>query len=84
MGDTPEQQDVSLETSNAAIVGFEAFANYLRKASSILLPEDDGHIVSPALNIALDDKLNQDCIRKFISEPQVQALYIQRSCTKGK
>lgn len=84
MGDSLENQDVSVDTQNAAVVDYGAFANYLRKAATILLPEDDVHIVPPALNIALEDKSNQDCIKKFLSDSQVQALYIQRTCTKGK
>ncbi len=39
---------------------------------------------SQALCDALEEKNNQDCIRKFLSDPQVPALYVQRSSTKGK
>lgn len=84
MGDSLENQDVSVDTQNAAVVDYGAFANYLRKAATILLPEDDVHIVPPALNIALEDRSNQDAIKKFLSDSQVQALYIQRTSTKGK
>lgn len=83
MGDSLEVQDVSIDSQNATVVEYGAFANYLRKAATILLPEDDVHIVPPALNVALEDKSNQDCIRKFLSDSQVQALYIQRTSTKG-
>lgn len=83
MGDSLEPaEDVSVDVQNVAIVEFGAFANYLRKAATILLPEEDA--VPPALNVALEDRGNQDCIAKFLSDPQVPALYIQRSCTKGK
>lgn len=81
MGDSLENQDTSVETQNATIVDYGAFVNYIRKAATILLPEEDA--VPPALNIALEDKANQDCIKKFLSDSQVQALFIQRSCTKG-
>lgn len=86
MGDSLDNQDLSAGDTqqNAAVVEFGAFANYLRKAATILLPEDDAHIVPPALNIALEDKTNQDCIKKFLSDSQVQALYIQRTCIKGR
>lgn len=73
--------DASVEAQNVAIVEFGAFANYLRKAATILLPEEDA--VPPALNVALEERGNQDCISKFLSDPQVPALYVQRSCTKG-
>lgn len=82
MSDSLENQDASVETQNATIVDYGAFVNYLRKAATILLPEEDA--VPPALNIALEDKNNQDCIKKFLSDPQVQTLIVQRSCTKGK
>lgn len=85
MGDSLDNQDLSGGDAqqNVAVVEFGAFANYLRKAATILLPEDDAHLVPPALNVALEDKSNQDCIRKFLSDSQVQALYIQRTCIKG-
>lgn len=83
MGDSLEPAaDASVEAQNVAIVEFGAFANYLRKAATILLPEEDA--VPPGLNVALEDRGNQDCINKFLSDPQVPALYIQRSCTKGE
>lgn len=82
MGDSLENTgDSSVEAQNVAIVEYGAFANYLRKAATILLPEEDA--VPPALNVALEDRTNHDCILKFLSDPQVPALYLQRSCTKG-
>lgn len=74
--------DTSVETQNVAIVDYGEFANYIRKAATILLPEEDA--TAPALNGVLDDKVNQDCIKKFLSDPQIQALYVQRTCLKGK
>lgn len=41
MGDSLENQDVSLDAQNAVIVDYGAFANYLRKAATILLPENN-------------------------------------------
>lgn len=81
MGDSLDNQDTSVEAQGAPVVDFNSFANYIRKATTILLPEEDA--VPPALNVALEDKNNQECIKKFLSDPQVQALYVQRSCTKG-
>lgn len=80
MGDSLEPATDAAQ--NVAIVEFGAFANYLRKAATILLPEEDA--VPPALNVALEDRGNQECISKFLSDAQVPALYVQRSCTKGK
>ncbi|XP_013140288.1 PREDICTED: dynein heavy chain, cytoplasmic [Papilio polytes] len=80
MGDSLDGSESASEAQNVVAVEFQDFANYLRRAATVLLPEDD--IVPPALNAALDDKVNQDCIRKFISDPQVSSLYVQRFSLK--
>ncbi|XP_065362456.1 dynein heavy chain, cytoplasmic-like [Calliphora vicina] len=81
MGDSLENPDTSVEAvHNVTIVDFDAFANYIRKAVTILLPEED--VIPPALNLALEDLDNQEKIKNFLSDPQVQALYIQRNCLK--
>lgn len=82
MGDSLENTETAADAPNVTIVDYGAFTNYLRKAATILLPEEDA--VPPALNVALEDPTNQDCIKKFLSDPQIQSLYIQRSCSKGK
>lgn len=82
MGDSLDNTDTSVETQNVAIVDYGEFANYIRKAATILLPEEDA--TAPALNVALEDKVNQDCIKKFLSDSQIQALYVQRTCSKGE
>lgn len=83
MGDSLESSENAPETQNVVAVDFTEFANYLRKAATVLLPEDDPHREPQAINAALEDKTNQECIRKFISDPQVSTLYIQRSSSKG-
>ncbi|KAI8434184.1 hypothetical protein MSG28_012298 [Choristoneura fumiferana] len=80
MGDSLDGSEGAPEAQNVVVVEFQDFANYLRRAATVLLPEDD--IVPPALNASLDDKVNQDCIRKFISDPQVSSLYVQRFSSK--
>ncbi|RVE54307.1 hypothetical protein evm_001134 [Chilo suppressalis] len=80
MGDSLDGSENAPEAQNVVAVDFQDFANYLRRAATVLLPEDD--IVPPALNAALDDKVNQDCIRKFIADPQVSSLYVQRFSSK--
>lgn len=81
MGDSLDGSENTPEAANVVMVDFQDFANYLRRAATVLLPEDD--IVPPALNAALDDKVNQDCIRKFVADPQVSSLYVQRFSSKG-
>ncbi|XP_069694728.1 dynein heavy chain, cytoplasmic isoform X3 [Periplaneta americana] len=70
-------------TENVAVVEYSTFSNYLKKAVTILLPEDED-TVSPALNAALNDRNNQDCIQKFISDPQVTCMLIQRASSKDE
>jgi len=83
MGDSLDGSgEPSPESQNVAIVEFPTFANYLRKAVTVLLPDED--TVPPAFNLALDDRYNQDCVRKFLGDSQVSSLYIQRSSTKGE
>ncbi|CAH0758045.1 unnamed protein product [Diatraea saccharalis] len=80
MGDSLDGSENAPDSQNVVAVDFQNFANYLRRAATVLLPEDD--VPPPALNAALDDKVNQDCIKKFISDPQVSSLYVQRFSSK--
>jgi len=58
MGDSLENPDTSVDPIvNLSIANYDAFANYLRKAVTILLPEDD--VVPASLNDALDDPVNR-------------------------
>lgn len=83
MGDSLDGSgEPSPESQNVAIVEFPTFANYLRKAVTVLLPDEDA--VPPAFNLALEERYNQECIRKFLGDSQVSSLYIQRSSTKGE
>lgn len=82
MGDSLDGAgDPSPGSQIVIVVGYSDFANYLKKVVTVLLPDED--VVPPAFNSTLDDKINQECIRKFLSDSQVWALYIQRSCSKG-
>lgn len=84
MGDSLEggTGDGPAVAENVAIVEYSTFATYLKKAVTILLPEDED-IISPALTAVLSDRSNQDCIQKFLSDPQVSCLLIQRASSKG-
>jgi dynein heavy chain 1 len=84
MGDSLEggTGEGSPVAENVAVLEYPTFANYLKKAVTILLPEDED-IIPPALNGALNDRNNQDCIQKFLSDPQVSCLLVQRASSKG-
>ena len=64
-----------------ALADVNNFLKYLRRAVPICLEEDA--VSSPAFEAALGDKAHQESIRKFISDPQTRAIFIQRSSTKG-
>lgn len=83
MGDSLDGSgEPSPESQNVAVIEFTAFASYLRKAVTVLLPDED--VIPPAFNMALEERYHQDCIRKFLGDSQVSSLYVQRSSTKGK
>ncbi|KAK3912297.1 Dynein heavy chain, cytoplasmic [Frankliniella fusca] len=83
MGDSIEAApEGTPEPEAVALVDFNDFCNYIRKVVTVLLPNVD--TVPPALNAALEDRNNQDCIRKFISDHQVPVLFIQRTSTKDE
>lgn len=82
MGDSLETTDSSTaDAQSVSHVEYDAFANYIRKVIQIFFDEE---FIPPAFNFALEDRSTQECIRKFISDPQVQALFIQRCSSKGK
>lgn len=85
MGDSLENIDQSIDTQQqiVSIVDHKQFCNYLRKAILVLFDDEIGS--SSKLEEALDEnRANQECIKKFLSDSQVQTLYIQKSSTKGK
>jgi hypothetical protein len=85
MGDSLDNIDQSIDTTQAivSIADHKSFCNYLRKAILVLF--DDDQVNSSKLDEALDDNRgHQECIKKFLSDPQVQTLYIQKSSSKGK
>lgn len=84
MGDSLEGADANQgeEEHSVAVLEFPVFANYIRKVVTVHLEDDD--IIPGSLNAALEDRSNQDCIKKFISDPQVSSLLIERSLSKGK
>ena len=64
-----------------ALADVNNFLKYLRRSVPVCLEEDT--VTSPSFESALADKSHQEAIRKFISDPQTRAIFIQRSSTKG-
>lgn len=82
MGDSLDGSgEPSPESQIVTVVGYWEFANYLKKVVMVLLPDED--VVPPAFNSAIEDRSNQESVRKFLGDSQVWALYIQRSSSKG-
>lgn len=82
--DSIENNDSLEPVQNLVIVDFKAFANFLRKSCSILL-FDEFDENSNNFQIALDQ--NQESVKKFLSDPQVSTLYVQKNFenfVKGK
>ncbi|CAB0033630.1 unnamed protein product [Trichogramma brassicae] len=65
------------EPQNVITVDFMAFVDYLKKIVFVLHPDDEFN-VPMAFGTAVEDKTNQECIKKFLTDSQVWALYIQR------
>lgn len=86
MGDSLEPIDQSIDAQqqvSVAVVDQKSFCNYLRKAILVLFDDDENN--SSKLDEALDENRgHQECIKKFISDSQVQTLYIQKSSVKGE
>lgn len=81
MGDSLETSDTSgTDAAHVVIVDESAFTNYIRKTIQIFFEEE---FIPQSFNIALEERSTQECIRKFLSDPQVQSLYIQRCSSKG-
>ena len=69
------------EIATQAVIEVSVFANYLRRVVPVLLEEADD--TPAALVAALKDKNAIDCMKKFLSDPQVPVLFVQRVSSKG-
>ena len=77
-GDPEAQQQAA---AAQAVMETSAFSNYLRKVVPVLLEDVDD--TPAALVGALKERAAIEAMKKFISDPQVPALLIQRMATKG-
>ena len=68
-------------TATQQVVEVSTFANYLRRVVPVLLEDADD--TPETLIHALKDKASIDCIKKFLSDPQVPALAVHRLSSKG-
>ena len=84
MGDSLESNlsEPTVDHQNLVAVDLHLFLDYLRKIVLLLHPEDTN--IPAGFNIAIEDKIIQESIKKFLSDSQVWVLYIQRISNKGK
>lgn len=65
-----------------SIADVSDFCKYMRKIVPCLLDENDESCEQ--LEIAVKDKSNAEIIKKFVADPQIPALLVQRLSQKGK
>lgn len=82
MTDSLESNDPPPEEQPVSIIDITDFLDYLRENVKLNLLGVKS--VPPALDVALDDNGNLDCIKKFLSDPQFATLIVQKNSTKGK
>ena len=80
------EADTTLPQQAVQLCDVSNLARYLRRAIPPLLDEaDDGE--SAAENVftkCVNDKVSQESMRKFISDPQTLALLVQKEIQKGR
>lgn len=69
------------QTPAVSIADVSDFCKYVRKIIPCLLDENDESCEQ--LDNALKDKNNLEIIKKYISDPQIPALLVQRLSQKG-
>ena len=80
MADSGDADAAGQETTQS-LMEASAFANYLRRVVPVLL--EDVEDTPAGLVTTLKDKSSVDLMKKFISDPQLPVLLIQRLATKG-
>ncbi|GAB6020623.1 Dynein heavy chain, cytoplasmic [Chamberlinius hualienensis] len=71
-------------TQIAALIDVTRLINYVSRCTSTVLEDTNGGSKSASLVTALHDQRYQECLRKFISDPQTKALYVQRISSKDE
>ncbi len=69
------------QVATQAVIEVSSFANYLKRVVPVLLEDADD--TPESLILALRDKSALDSMRKFLSDPQIPVLLVQRVATKG-
>lgn len=78
MADAGEIGSAENVQSQAALVDVTDFTTYLRRVIPPILDDQ-----SDTLSNALKEKTTLECLKKFIGDPQVPTLMVQRLALKG-
>ena len=82
MADSPLTSEVEDEPQQA-VVDLPKFQKYLRKFVLTYYDEDEFDGTEAALDTGLQDPVNNDVIKRFISDNQIRALLVRANITKG-
>lgn len=78
----PASTTTTTSTSTGHIADHTAFINYLKQFIPAILDANSTSTIE--FEKCLNEKSSTECIKKFLGDPQVRTLIIQRFYTKGK
>jgi len=81
MADAGDSEAQVQQAQTVAVSDVGKFGAYLRRAVPVLL--EDAEDTPEAFAAALDEKTVVDCMKRFLGDPQVPVLLIQRLSSKG-
>jgi len=81
MADTGDVEPSVQQAQTVAISDVGKFAGYLRRAVPVLL--EDAEDTPEAFSAVLDERAVVDCMKRFLADPQVPVLLVQRLSAKG-
>jgi len=81
MADPVDSESPVQQAQTVAVSDVGKFAGYLRRAVPVLL--EDAEDTPEAFAAALDERPVVDTMKRFLSDPQVPVLLIQRLSVKG-
>ena len=72
---------IATTTVQVTVADYLAFIQYLKQFVPVLLDADYSSVAE--FDKCLNERLNVECIKKFMSDAQVRSLVIQKNLTKG-
>ena len=81
MADASDAEPASPQAPAVAVIDVSKFADYLKRVILPLLEEADDAPENFAA--ALCDRVNVECMKRFLGDPQIPALLVERTSVKG-